>query len=233
MIKKATVFFMAVMMVMAMATGAWALAYYESGSGDTNMKFKRSATDVRTLWFNDNTVTGPEGALVGLLQSISGTYTLAYQSGDTLTGIYTLTSASANSMALDAGNATPELAATMSATATMNFTTDTIVWDVFTVGTIANNIGSETLTQMQTIKDNMGTFKFTTAFEQNTSIDTWLSGSGSMLTKDTIYTTKLEGITAAPEPAEWVLMFIGLGMLGFYLQRRGYLNFDLSPQSVA
>jgi len=30
-----------------------------------------------------------------------------------------------------------------------------------------------------------------------------------------------------------MLMFIGLGMLGFYLRRRGYLNFELSPQTVA
>jgi hypothetical protein len=86
---------------------------------------------------------------------------------------------------------------------------------------------------MKAVNDANGTFNFSSfVFQHTTAVDTWLS-STPVASSDTRYYSKLEGFAAVPEPAEWMLMIVGLGMLGFYLQRRGYLNFDFSPQAAA
>ncbi len=231
-IKKATVFLMAVMMVVATATGAFALAYYESGKADWSGVSRMGLDNnggIRTFYFMNNPISGPgSDTLVGRNQSIDAVYQIgALISGSGNTGVYSLTLSSGT---YDL-NVSTYLAAQAQAM-TIDFANNVITWSDVTMGTINNGIGSQSLTDMQAVKTAGGTFKFSTfAFEHTEAVNTWLSTAGTFT--DTKYYSKLEGFAAVPEPAEWMLMFIGLGMLGFYLQRRGYLDFDLSPQSVA
>jgi len=249
MIKKATVFLMALTLVLSTATGAFAVAYYEAGtydysSGNASMNMGNSTpltplTGTRQLNFYNNAqlVLGPntDANLVnaGLFQYITGTYNLTYVSGGITTGIYSLALVSGTKSTLTVDTMYHDdlqLSATTKAMS-INFTDNTITWDTVTMGLIPNTVNSSSLADMQTLKDSNGTFGFTTfAFQHTAAVDAWLSSGTS---NQTYYYSQLGGVSAAPEPAEWVLMFIGLGMLGFYLQRRGYLNFDLSPQSVA
>jgi len=102
----------------------------------------------------------------------------------------------------------------MTATALTYKSDGTITWQVNDLDVI-NTAGLQTLIDLDAVGT---TYTYTMATTGGLSYTSRLSG---------------EGVAAVPEPAEWMLMFIGLGMLGFYLQRRGYLDFDLSPQSVA
>ena len=244
MIRKATVFLMAVLMVLATATGAFALAYYEAGTPDNSsaatnpIRFGYIGLD-KAIIFNysltTNLITGAsnsEDTMIGTtVQKITGNYTLGSGSG----GIYNLIPVSTNStVAVTDGGATTYLTATAKALS-INFNqtgpgANSITWEIpISMGTITAGT-STTLAEMGTIKTG-GYFQFSEfTFEHSSFLDLWLTGGSALNAR---YYSKLEGFAAAPEPAEWMLMFIGLGMLGFYLQRRGYLNFDLSPQSVA
>ena len=219
--------------------GAMALPYFEAGtplnnSAPTSMK-ETYYGGAKAIYFTNQEITGPSGdSLVSRNQSIGGIYTLSSAGGS----IYNLTQVTTPAAIGDYGTNTLRAqnpAGTTSyfdAVATalqINFNTDTISWSGVTLAnTINNSIGSTALTDLAA----SSTYAFTSfTFEHLGTESTWLSGTtGSYNAR---YYSKLEGFAAAPEPAEWVLMFIGLGMLGFYLQRRGYLNFDLSPQSVA
>jgi hypothetical protein len=239
MMKKAGVFLIAAAMVLATATGAFALAYYEAGTPDNNtagtamqmgyyntstLTFSTTAiTDNRAIRFTPNQITGPPGDSLA-----SGDY---FQ---TITGIYSLTSLGGNiySLSLVTGlNSTIKVDTFLTANALatqINFDTNTIAWSNVAMGSISNTIGS---TALDDLAATDGSYSFTNfTFEQLTNEGTWLTGSAGGNAR---YYSKLEGFSSTPEPAEWMLMFIGLGMLGYYLQRRGYLNFDLSPQSVA
>lgn len=265
MIKKATVILMATAMVLVMATGAFAVQYYEvanyiSGPNNQSLQAFYSSPGVKAISFPSNSaalLTGPDGdALVNTrnYQTISGTYTMALQN-PLVAGIYELTLLSGTSSVVKAIDATrftgpdndiPVTVFRGSALATLiNFNDHTISWlnqndnNSVTSVTINNSdLGSTTLANMsaEATKYSFTSFTFsylgdelggyTLATEQ-----AWLNGLSG--TKTSPYQSTLAGFAAVPEPAEWMLMFIGLGMLGYYLQRRGNLNFDLSPQSVA
>lgn len=233
MIKKATVFLMAVLMVLATATGAFAVAYYEAGKTDWSstsaMYLDGGSGNTRYFYFNPLAISGPSGdTLIGKNQSFGAYYSLEWVSGTT--GVYALTNTGDTSL-LVKGGPTTYLTAQAQAL-TIDFTNNIITWGDVTIQSINNPGGaSQSLTDMQVVKDAGGTFQFSTfQFQHETAINSWLTGG---TVGDTKYYSKLEGISAVPEPAEWMLMIIGLGMLGFYLQRRGYLNFDFSPQAAA
>ena len=240
MIKKATVFLMAAAMVLATATGAFALAYYEAGTPDNSTASTASLsmgyyntsttafttnviTATRAIKFTPNQITGPPGdSLAGgdYYQAITGVYSLTSLGGS----IYSLSLVTGLNSQIKVDTF---LTANASATQ-INFDTNTIAWSNVAMGSINNTIGSTALDDLAAAN---GSYSFTNfTFEQIANEGTWLTGA---IGGNARYYSKLEGFSSTPEPAEWVLMFIGLGMLGFYLQRRGYLNLDLSPQSVA
>jgi len=148
--------------------------------------------------------------LTGFIEYVSGAYETSSISGN----IYNLVPAEVGVLStVELKSSTGDLYLTMIAQAmTYNSSTGDIGWDVKSVNVTALGMTLETLIDM----NNAQSFSYTMG-----------------TTGGKYYNAKLEGFAAAPEPAEWMLMFIGLGMLGFYLKRRGYLNFDLSPQSVA
>lgn len=232
-IKKATVFLLAAVMIIATAVGAVAAPYYEAGTpsnltaGTAMILGTNGAT--RTISFYGNQITGPSGdALTGtnINQMISGTYNLSLVGGN----IYNLVLVGGGQSivrAFDNNTFTTYMQANALATQ-IDFNTHTISWGSVTNMNITNSIGSQSLTDMAGMTGGYAFTSFT--FEQIGSEAAWLAGGAGGHAR---YYSKLEGFSAVPEPGEWMLMFIGLGMLGFYLQRRGYLNFDLSPQSVA
>ena len=233
MIKKATVFLLASVLVIATAVGAVAAPYYVAGeplnatAGTAMILGANGAT--RTITFYGDKIMGPSGdALTGqfINQTISGTYNLSSAGGN----IYNLTLASGSSSTIRAMNSdTFDIYMQANALATqINFDTHTISWGSVTNMNITNSIGSQSLTDLAGATGGYAFTSFT--FEQIGIEASWLAGGEGGHAR---YYSKLEGFAAVPEPGEWMLMFIGLGMLGFYLQRRGYLNFDLSPQSVA
>lgn len=235
MMKKAGLIFMAVMMVVVGAGGASAAPYYTAGDAFSATAMQEfysggvQAIKFSPLFAND--VTGPSGdTIIGNFQAITGTYTLGYVSGGTL-GLYNLTKTTGGPSAITLKDETlTNTYFTAEATALqINFANHTISWSPVTNPTFNNTIGSTALTEMAAA----ATYAFTSfTFESLGSESAWLSGNTG-LTYNTRYSSQLQGFSAVPEPAEWMLMFIGLGMLGFYLKRRGYLNFDLSPQAAA
>lgn len=240
MIKKATVFLMAAAMVLATATGAFAVAYYDAGvqgppwTGQSSLALINNA-GTRYLYFNAIAVTGPTGdSLVSSNQNIAAWYSLgSLVSGAGSTGIYNLSLVSGYTTDLNVKFGPTTYLTAQAQALQIDLGNNLIKWSDVTMGTI-NNPGSasQSLTDMLAIQAAGGTFKFSTFnFEHIAAVDTWLTTSGT--NTDTKYFSRLEGFSAVPEPAEWMFMFIGLGMLGFYLQRRGYLNFDFSPQAAA
>jgi|GEM_PF-3346691 len=232
--KKAAAILIAISMTFLIVQGAMALPYFEAGtslnnSAPTSM-IETYYGGAKAIYFTNQAITGPSGdTLVGRQQAIGGIYTLT-SAGGNVYNLTLMTDIDYGTNTLKAQNATGS-SVYFDAVATalqINFDTHTISWSDVTVNNINNTIGSTALTDLGT----SSTYAFTTfTFEALGTESTWLSGTtGSYNAR---YYSKLEGFAAAPEPAEWMLMFIGLGMLGFYLQRRGYLNFDLSPQSVA
>ena len=250
MVKKATVFLMATMMVIALAGVAVAVDYntvgsYEAGVNILDTKgisFKWSG-GVRTFYFRTGQqmpITGPEGdnisnPLNSMLQAITGTYSFGnvYDSS----GIYSITPGVTSQITVGDGSFPNVLSATATATL-INFGNNTITWQVSDApgSVVIENTDLQSV-NLANIQSNATAYSFNLTFQEwtsETAEENWLKGtSGYNGTQDKAYSSKFSGLAAAPEPAEWVLMFIGLGMLGFYLQRRGYLKFDLSPQSVA
>jgi len=237
MMKKAGIISMAVMMILVSAGGALAAPYYTVGNGSsaTAMQefYQGGVQAIKFFPAFANDVTGPAGdTIIGSLQQISGIYTLSYVSGPTL-GLYNLTKVGGGTSTITVD--TNDLSTTLfTATATalqINFANNTISWSSVTNPTFNNTIGSTALTDLA----GDSTYAFTSfTFESLGSETAWLSGNTGQ-TYNARYSSELDGFSssAVPEPAEWMLMFIGLGMLGFYLRRRGYLNFDFSPQTVA
>jgi hypothetical protein len=236
MIKKATVFLMAAVMVLATATGAFAVAYYEAGTAANNLvstaiEFNYD-NGVKTLVFMGGdkiTAPGAPDTILNKYQAITGSYSLSLDHDN----IYNLTNVPLGTSTISVQNAglnTTYFSAQATALQ-INFGNGTISWSSITDTTYNNTIGSSVIDSLQA----SSTYAFTTfTFENTIAVSDWLAGTQATNPfLDVRYYSKLEGFAAAPEPAEWMLMFIGLGMLGFYLQRRGYLNFELSPQAVA
>jgi hypothetical protein len=171
--------------------------------------------------------------MIGRYQSIGGLYTLTSAGGN----IYNLALATDPTAVSDYGTNTVKTqnlsgsSVYFSALATalqINLNTHSITWSDVTGVSINNTIGSTALTDLAA----SSTYAFTTFnFESLGTENAWLTGSAGSY--NARYYSNLEGFAAAPEPGEWALMLIGLGVLGFYLHRRGYLNFEVSPQAAA
>lgn len=246
MFKKATVFLIAIVLVILTAPGAFAVSYYDAGKsnyteGYSAIKFFTD-TDTNTRYMQflaGNQITGPNlDSVVGKYQNITGLYslgTLIVEQGTTVTtGKYDLALVSGGSLNVQNQLGTATYLEATAQAMQIDFGNNTIKWynDNKVALTSTINPGtSAALLEMKDIQTAGGIFKFSAfAFDHTDAVNTWLNTAAGTDVKSY---SRLEGVSATPEPAEWVLMFIGLGMLGFYLQRRGYLNFDLSPQSVA
>ena len=235
MMMNAGIISMAVMMILVSAGGVLAAPYYTVGNGSsaTAMQefYQGGVQAIKFFPAFANDVTGPAGdTIIGSLQQISGIYTLSYVSGPTL-GLYNLTKVGGgtSTITVDTNDLSTTLFTAVATALQIDFTNHTISWSSVTSPTFNDTIGSTALTDLA----GSATYAFTSfTFESLGTETAWLSGNTG-LTYNARYASELQGFSAAPEPAEWMLMFIGLGMLGFYLRRRGYLNFELSPQAVA
>lgn len=240
--KKATIFLIAVTIVLSTVVSAMAVSYYQAGeagfSATTNtIQFYYlgpAGGKFQALKFSDNPVTDPvESGLKGILQSISGYYKIS--KSITEDNVWNLASVTQQGAAAGPSEITVDSYVYALATATqirfndenpeLGTGTGTISWDVDSVTVDQTGLAGD-LTGLA----NASSYAYSTVFQNSTTLQAWLDGTGTIQTPR--YYARMEGFAAAPEPGEWMLMFIGLGMLGFYLQRRGYLNFDISPQSV-
>lgn len=251
MIEKATAYLITTLMILAVSGAAiaadYSVGYYEAGKttldgGNQGIKFQYGVGGVRQFTFPTGTqarILGPgTDSLVTTAQTqlIWGTYQL---SNSVLPGygtdlVYGLTKvgpqAGRNEISIGDG-------AYLYAESTafqINFTNHTISWNDLTNVAIDNTtIGSDALANLMMATSRYAFTSFN--FQALEAEKAWREGTAVLAnqTQARFYYSRLEGFSGVPEPAEWILMFIGLGMLGFYLQRRGYLNIDLSPQSVA
>ena len=238
--RKAMVILIAISMTFLMVQGAMAAAYFEAGAasqdGTPTSLVLTYYGGSKAMYFTNQPITSPTGDnIVGRYQAIGGLYSMSRVGS---TNVYTLTYNAAGSAYFDVGTQTVKAQSASGSTVyfdalatalQINFDSNTIAWSNVTLASSINNsIGSTALDDLAA----SSTYAFTSfTFEQLASEGTWLSGtSGSLNAR---YYSKLEGFSAAPEPAEWILMFIGLGLLGFFLKRRGYLSFDFSPQAAA
>jgi hypothetical protein len=244
MLKKSIIVLLSLMMVLGMtgiagAVGAM-VGYYEVGAedyssgntgltayyvgGEKRIQFPISAA-IRL------TATGKAGdSLVDgwIYQALGGAYSLA---GTATPGVYSLSLVSGtNTVKVSDDVIYPGSYFSALATALqIDFNTHTIAWSDLSSVSFNNALTptSDTLTDLQARATE---YQFTSFnFQTLTNESNWLAGTDKT-TKNTPYYAKMEGF--APEPGEWALMLVGLGMLGFYLHRRGYLNFDLAPQAM-
>jgi len=237
-LKRTGVFLLLFAVILGFGTNALALSYIESGIAgnpagfgqNTALNISRTAVGgLVTVKFYYNYLTAPDPAssdtIAGGVQEIAGSYTLGTS---TATG-YELTGAPTQ-ITLSLG-ITPYLTATADALE-IDLQNYNIKWTAVTnVDITEDGMTSDAVSALA----GLASYSFSNnifAFEQDTALSGLISGTAKF-SKSLRYYAQLGGVAAVPEPGEWMLMFIGLGMLGFYLQRRGYLNFDLSPQSVA
>jgi hypothetical protein len=162
-------------------------------------------------------------------QDIGGVYSLS-PSGNA--GIYNLNLiAGSNTVKISNDDIYPSDYFSALATALqIDFNTHTISWSDLTNVVINNTIGSTTLANLQA---EATLYQFTNfPFQTLVNETNWLSGTDKT-TKNTPYHARMTGVAAVPEPAEWVLLIVGLWLFGLYLHRKGYLNLSLSPQTYA
>ena len=245
-LKRAGVFLLLFAVILGVGTNALALSYIESGvagnpagsSQNTALFIGRALNNGSvTVKFYYNYITAPattsSDTLAGGSQEILGSYTLGPATAtDPGTGSPTAYRLDGAPTEITIGlTGLPFLTATADALE-INLQNYTIKWsEVSAVNITEEGMTSDAVSALA----GLSSYSFSGnvfAFEQDATLSGLISGTAKF-SKSLRYYSQFGGFAATPEPAEWVLMFIGLGMLGFYLKRRGYLNFDLSPQSVA
>lgn len=96
--------------------------------------------------------------------------------------------------------------------------TGTITWNPTSITSIDNSsISSTILSQFTT-----GAASLTTSFAMNTAITTYLASNTSGGSATSQLAGSFSQATAAPEPGEWALMLVGLGLIGFTIYRKQY-----------
>ena len=240
-IRETGIFLMAVIFVLATTGGALAVPYpyYEAGNADFTdgnyaISFKYNS-GTKQMYFRNtiqDLVTGPTGdALIAnsAMQWISGTYNFG---AEVSSGVYNLSLVGGGSSTITVQGDTGTYITATAAATQIDFNTHTIAWTEATGVSVDNGIGSDALADLAKLSLAGPGYGFGFAnfsFQTLANESNWLSG-GDTLTKNQRYYSKFEGV---PEPAEWALMFIGLGLLGFYLQRKGLLNLKPISQSYA
>lgn len=238
MIKKAVVLCATLATILMAASASWAVSYYDAGDsswgntgnlslrefyygGTQAIQFRSTVQNLVTGPITDNIATGSDN-----YQAISGTYTLSTTG---TAGVYNLSLVSGTASTVTVTNDTfGDLLTAYAKALQINFNTHTISWSAVTLDSVTNSIASTVLDDLLTATS----YAFSTfSFQALSTESTWLSGTTG--TYNAQYYSRMEGFMAAPEPAEWVLMLLGLGMLGFYLHRRGFLNFGRAPEAAA
>jgi hypothetical protein len=232
-------------MMLMFSGNALAAPYYEAGTPDNNtaatalvfgyytgttFSTSYSAGSTLALKFSNggNGIYGPSGDILAsdpttYAQLISGIYTLSAAGGN----VYNLTLVSGGSSTIKVTDGTTNFLTASATALQINFGTDSIAWSDVTNVNIDNTIGSQALTDLAA----SSTYAFSSfTFEQLALETTWLSGGAGVNAR---YYSQLDGFPAAPEPGEWVLMIVGLGLAGFYARRKGFLSSTPSPQALA
>lgn len=179
-------------------------AVIEAGTGSTlTIRFTNDATPIAGSSYSGDLATA------GLTEYIStGTYTVQSYTGNT----YTLMPKTSTISIKDSTGSTTYM--TMLASATKFYSDTGIVEWTITSLNVLNDGGYATLQDMK----NAASFTYSMTINTATGLT---------------YNARLDAFAAAPEPAEWVLMIIGLALMGYYLHRKGYLNLQTSPQTYA
>ncbi|MHB8092106.1 MAG: PEPxxWA-CTERM sorting domain-containing protein [Syntrophales bacterium] len=103
---------------------------------------------------------------------------------------------------------------------TIDLINGNIAWEAVANPTFPNTLaGSETLAQLQYYVNNTILTNF--SFVGSESLASWMrtTSKSGFESKSLDYSTN---VTVVPEPAEWALMIIGLGMIGFSVYRKRY-----------
>jgi hypothetical protein len=101
---------------------------------------------------------------------------------------------------------------------TINFDTGTINWDIGTTPAYINtSVNSPTLGILANNDNDTHYASITNMIfdTTNPNLITWLAGGSAWA--DASYTAT---VTVSPEPGEWALMLVGLGMIGFAIYRK-------------
>lgn len=206
---------MITVMIFLAAGMASADSYYQTGESNSYAVIEAGTGMSLTIRFmNDgNTIAGSsysgDLATAGLTEYIStGTYTVQSYTGNT----YTLAPKTSTITVKDSTGSTTYM--TMLASATKFYSDTGIVEWTITSLNVLNDGGYATLQDMK----NAASFTYSMTINTATGLT---------------YNSRLDAFAAAPEPAEWVLMMLGLALMGYYLHRKGLLNLQMSPQTYA
>jgi len=178
------------------------------------LKFFYLSGNKRFTFSDLNQITGPGGdAITSYYQGITGTYQLGSQVSS---GVYQLTKVSGVTSTVSVEDGSNTYLSALALATEINFNTHTITWSDVTNVTINNTIGSQALNDLA----QAATYAFTSfTFQAIQNESAWLSGADTG-SKHTTYYSKLEGFAAVPEPATWILLLIGMGMVGYALARQ-------------
>ena len=203
---------------------AMQLGYY---SGTSWSSTYATGDSLAIRFVGQNYITGPGGDILAngnYYQTISGTYTLQAAG----TNLYNLTMVAGNG-SITVSDGTNNYLTAIATALQIDLTQNTIAWGAVTGVNITNTINSQALTDLQ----SASIYGFTTfTFENSTAVETaignWQNDTQATNTYLRYY-SELDGF--APEPAEWMLI-IGLGLIGFCIQRKGFLRLVPSPQAL-
>lgn len=205
--------------LLVLAAGpAWAYPSLDVAGGKDSLKFTVSGSTIRVdiLSKKITDTSGPSDPLVGKYQQI---YVPAHTSYD-----FTLGSGSGGVYSLSGGPAVYQVTASSGTTSTTYLQGALTALTIdFNLGIInfssvsgltasnAGSLGSPTLNEFSNYSTGLMTFSFVTS----ESLKNWISNP-----KNTYTTSYSSSLTVTPEPATWLLILAGMGLLGFSQYRK-------------
>ncbi|MCK9364896.1 MAG: PEPxxWA-CTERM sorting domain-containing protein [Syntrophales bacterium] len=189
---------------------------------------------VRTLTFNEGTISSSSYSspvadpIVGNLSYIATDYpggAFSYELKNEIgtTGVWDLTNSDGSPMnatiyAYDAVGTVYFQGEVLAKT--IDLVNGNIAWEAVAEPEFPNTLaGSETLAQLKYYVNNTILTNF--SFAGSGALAIWMRQSitSGYISQDLNYSTN---VTVVPEPAEWALMIVGLGMIGFSVYRKRY-----------
>jgi hypothetical protein len=206
--------------LLVLAAGpVWAYPSLDVAGGKDSLKFTVSGSTIRVDILSKQvtgTSNGLSDPLVGKYQQIyvpahtSYDFTLGSGSG----GVYSLSGGPATYRVTDKSSTGSTMYLQGALTAlTIDFNLGIINWSPVSGLTTSNtgSLGSPTLNEFSNYSTGLMTFSFVTS----DSLKSWISNP-----KNSYTTSYSSSLTVTPEPATWILILAGAGLLGFSLYRK-------------